>query len=191
MILKTLSPDHPDIPAITRIYEESFPENERPMTMEEMLALSDQLPEQLSAEFLGIYTDEAPSDPAGFFLTVGTDFCTFLVYFAIAPNKRSGGIGGNALFGVSQGTARPLSSAQGGSRLDVDQRPGAGTRFLLTPMPADCPSRAMADGDEVTTRHPPVVNSAARITLATRMRYAETTRFSQRRDHAAATHRVG
>lgn len=97
MILKTLSPDHPDVPAAARLYEESFPENERPLTMEQMLAASDELPEPLSAELLGIYSEEVPDDLAGFFFTIDTDFCTYLVYFAVAPSKRSGGIGGKAI----------------------------------------------------------------------------------------------
>ena len=63
MILKKLTFDHPDIPAVNKLYEEAFPE--RVMTMDDVLKLTEHLP----IELLGIYPDETPDTFAGFFLT--------------------------------------------------------------------------------------------------------------------------
>lgn len=98
MILRTLTPDHPDIPAVKKLFEEAFPVNERSMDMDEILAHAEQLPIRL----LGIYPEEAPEDFAGFFLTVeGGDF-VYLTYLAICPEKRSGGIGSKAMNAVRE-----------------------------------------------------------------------------------------
>ena len=93
MNLKVLTPDHPDIPAVKALFEEAFPENERTMSMDVILASMDKMPIKL----LGIYSDEAPDDFAGFFLTVEGEKCVYLVYLAIRPEKRSGGIGSKAM----------------------------------------------------------------------------------------------
>jgi len=66
MILRTLTPDHQDIPAVKALFEEAFPENERSMDMDDILAHAEQLPIRL----LGIYPEETPDDFVGFFLTV-------------------------------------------------------------------------------------------------------------------------
>ena len=37
MILKKLTPNHPDIPALKKLFEEAFPESERPVSMDTIL----------------------------------------------------------------------------------------------------------------------------------------------------------
>ena len=93
MILKKLTPDHPDIPAVKKLFEEAFPENERTMSMDDILTHLDDMPLNL----LGIYPEETPDDFAGFFLTIEGETAVYLVYLAICPEKRSGGIGSKAM----------------------------------------------------------------------------------------------
>lgn len=93
MILRLLTPDHTDIPKVKKLFEEAFPENERTMSMDDILAHADELP----IDLIGIYPDETPDDFAGFFLTFKSDASVYLVYFATCPEKRSGGIGSKAI----------------------------------------------------------------------------------------------
>ena len=93
MILRKLTPDHPDIPAVQTLFEEAFPANERLMSIDEILANADRLP----VELLGIYTGETQGDFSGFFLMFNADSFVYLVYFATCPEKRSGGIGSRAI----------------------------------------------------------------------------------------------
>ena len=44
MILKHLKSDHPDIPAVKKLFEEAFPENERTMSMDVSVTYLDKLP---------------------------------------------------------------------------------------------------------------------------------------------------
>lgn len=92
MLLKKLTINHADIEHVKKVFLDSFPENERPMDIDTILA-QDEIPFDL----IGIYPDEAPDDFVGFFLTVKNDECAYLVYFAISPEKRSGGIGSKAI----------------------------------------------------------------------------------------------
>lgn len=98
MNLKVLTPDHPDIPAVKALYEEAFPANERAMSMDAIVANLDKLPVKL----LGVYPDETPDDFAGFFLTSEGDNCVYLIFLAIRPEKRSGGIGSKALNAIRE-----------------------------------------------------------------------------------------
>lgn len=98
MRLKVLTPDHPDIPAVKALFEEAFPANERTMSMDTIIASMDKLPVKL----LGVYTDEEPDDFAGFFLTAEGDKCVYLTYLAIRPEKRSGGIGSQAMNAIRE-----------------------------------------------------------------------------------------
>lgn len=74
MILKKLTVDHPDFPAVEKLYEASFPIEERHSTMAQLVEASEQLPGDSSLEVLGIYLDEGPDDFVGFFpsQTVGS-----------------------------------------------------------------------------------------------------------------------
>lgn len=56
MIFKELTPNHPDIPAVKKLFEESFPENERTVSMDVILANLKLMPIKL----LGIYPEGAP-----------------------------------------------------------------------------------------------------------------------------------
>lgn len=93
MILKKLTPDHPDIPELKEIFEEAFPVNERPIGMDDLLANFDKVP----GELLGIYPDETPDEFAGFFLTIMFETYAYLIYFATSQKKRSCGIGSKAI----------------------------------------------------------------------------------------------
>ena len=55
MILKKISADHPDYSKVKNLYETAFPIDERPMSMDEIMAIT----ETMSAEVLGIYPDDA------------------------------------------------------------------------------------------------------------------------------------
>lgn len=92
MILKQLTPDHPDIPAIKKLYEEAFPMNERPMSMDAILAFLNQIP----CDLLGVYPDETPDEFAGFFFGIRGESSVYGVYYATRPELRSTGIGGKA-----------------------------------------------------------------------------------------------
>lgn len=98
MNLRLLTPEHPDIPAVKALFEEAFPENERTISMDTILASMDKLP----VKILGVYPDEAPDEFAGFFLTAEGDSCVYLTYLAISPEKRSGGIGSKAMNAVRE-----------------------------------------------------------------------------------------
>lgn len=97
MILKQLTIDHPDFPEVENLFVEAFPENERPLTIAQMLEVAEQMEGPLSFELLGIYKDEEPNDFAGFFLVINSELSKYLCFFAICPEKRSGGIGGKAI----------------------------------------------------------------------------------------------
>ncbi|MBR3244110.1 MAG: GNAT family N-acetyltransferase [Parasporobacterium sp.] len=92
MILKKLTPDHPDIPALKKLYEEAFPENERPMSMDDILKLVDMIP----CDLLGVYPDETPDTFVGFFFGIRGESGVYGVYYATDPNLRSTGIGSKA-----------------------------------------------------------------------------------------------
>lgn len=92
MILKKLNPSHPDIPALKKLFEEAFPENERPMSLDGILAYLDQLP----CDLLGVYPDETPDKFSGFYFGVRGESGVYGVYFATCPELRSSGIGGKA-----------------------------------------------------------------------------------------------
>lgn len=97
MILKKLTIDHPDFPAVEKLYEESFPKEERHGTMTQLVEASEQMPGDSAMEVLGIYLDEDPDDFAGFFTTADCGTFAFLLFFATLPEKRSGGIGSKAI----------------------------------------------------------------------------------------------
>ena len=63
MILKKITANHPDIPALKKLYEEAFPENERPLSMDTILSFMDQIP----CDLLGVYPEETPDEFSGFF----------------------------------------------------------------------------------------------------------------------------
>ncbi len=88
-----LTADHPDVPVIKKLFEDSFPPNERTMDMDTIITFIGKSPITL----LGVYPDETPDELAGFFVTVEGDPNVYLVYLAILPEKRSGGIGGKAM----------------------------------------------------------------------------------------------
>ena len=92
MILKKLDQSHSDIPALKKLFEEAFPENERPMSMDVILAYLDQLP----CDLLGVYPDETPDKFSGFFFGVRGESGVYGVYFATCPELRSSGIGSKA-----------------------------------------------------------------------------------------------
>lgn len=92
MILKKLTPNHPDIPALKKLYEEAFPENERPLSMDAILAFVDQMP----CDLLGIYREEFPDEFSGFFFGIRGEVGVYGVFFATRPDLRSTGIGGKA-----------------------------------------------------------------------------------------------
>ena len=92
MILKKLTADHPDIPALKKLYEEAFPENERPMSMDDILLLLDKIP----CDLLGVYPDETPDTFVGFFFGIRGESGVYGVYYATDPNLRSTGIGRQA-----------------------------------------------------------------------------------------------
>ena len=97
LILKKLTLDHPDFPAVEKLLEEAFPENERPLTMAQMLEASEQMPGPLKFELLGIYSDEVPDDFAGFFATINGCPFVYLLFFATCSEKRSKGLGSKAI----------------------------------------------------------------------------------------------
>lgn len=92
MILKKFTPNHPDIPALKKLYEEAFPVNERPLSMDAILAFLDQIP----CDLLGVYPDENPDEFAGFFFGIKGEDGIYGVYYATRPELRSTGIGGKA-----------------------------------------------------------------------------------------------
>ena len=92
MILKQLKPGHPDIPAVTKLFEEAFPENERTVSMDVIVAHLNQLP----CDLIGIYPDETPDIFAGFFLGLRGKDGVYGVYLATRTELRSTGIGGKA-----------------------------------------------------------------------------------------------
>ena len=51
MILKKITPDHKDYPALKKLFEEAFPESERPFSLEAIISILDQIPRDL----LGVY----------------------------------------------------------------------------------------------------------------------------------------
>ncbi len=93
MKLNVLTPEHPDIPAVKALYEQAFPANERGMSMDAIVANMDKMPIRL----FGIYTDEAEKDFAGFLLAIEGEKFVYLVFLAILPEKRSGGLGSQVL----------------------------------------------------------------------------------------------
>ena len=97
MLLVRLANDHPDISAVKMLYEEAFPANERSMTIDHMLALSELLPSHISLELLGIYPDDTPTAFAGFILSIQNESSVYVLFFAICPEQRSSGIGGKAI----------------------------------------------------------------------------------------------
>lgn len=96
MILKKLYSGHPDIPALKKLFEEAFPENERPLGMDSILAFLDQIP----CDLLGVYPDETPDKFVGFFFGVRGEDGVYGVYFATSPELRSTGIGSKAFKAV-------------------------------------------------------------------------------------------
>lgn len=98
MIFKELTPNHPDIPAVKKLFEESFPENERTVSMDVILANLKLMPIKL----LGIYPEETPDTFAGFFLTAEGETSVYLTYLAIRPEQRSSGIGGKAMSAIRE-----------------------------------------------------------------------------------------
>ena len=92
MILKKLTSDHPDVPALKELYEEAFPENERTLSMDDILARLDQMP----CDLLGVYPDETPDTFVGFFFGIRVESSVYGVYYATDPKLRSTGIGSKA-----------------------------------------------------------------------------------------------
>jgi GNAT superfamily N-acetyltransferase len=91
-ILKKLTPDHPDIPALKSLFEEAFPVSERPMSMDAILLMLDQIP----CDLLGVYPDETPDTFVGFFFGIRAESGVYGVYYATDPKLRSTGIGSKA-----------------------------------------------------------------------------------------------
>ena len=96
MILKKLTADHPDVPALKKLYVEAFPESERPISMDDIIAYLDQIP----CDLLGVYTDEAPDKFVGFFFGIDGGTAVYGVYYATSPELRSTGIGSKAFKAV-------------------------------------------------------------------------------------------
>ncbi len=78
-----------DIPLLEKLNNQAFPENER-ISVEDIFCFS----EKDGTEILGIYTD---NEFSGFFIIMKFMKCAYICYFAICSEKRSKGIGGNAL----------------------------------------------------------------------------------------------
>ena len=98
MVLKKIKADSPDLPVLKKLYEEAFPEGERPLGIDDFFAYQNQLP----VEILGIYPDEAPGSFAGFFLILENESFVYLLFFAVCPDKRSSGIGGKAIIALRE-----------------------------------------------------------------------------------------
>lgn len=96
MILKKITPDHPDVPALKKLFEEAFPESERPISMDDIIASMDQMP----CDLLGVYPDETPDDFSGLFFGIRGESGVYGVYFATRPDLRSTGIGSKAFKAV-------------------------------------------------------------------------------------------
>lgn len=92
MILKKLTPDHPDVPALKNLFEEAFPVNERPMSMDDLLSIVDKIP----CDLLGVYPDEDPDTFVGFFFGIRGEAGVYGVYYATDSKLRSTGIGSKA-----------------------------------------------------------------------------------------------
>lgn len=92
MILKKLTADHPDVPALKKLFEEAFPVSERPMDMDAILLMVDQIP----CDLLGVYQDDAPDTFVGFFFGIRGESSVYGVYYATDPELRSTGIGSKA-----------------------------------------------------------------------------------------------
>ena len=92
MLLNKITADHPDFPKVTRLYETAFPDNERPLSIDEIAALT----KTMSIDILGIYPDDTPEDFAGFFVIIDAGDFVYLNFFATSPEKRGTGIGGKA-----------------------------------------------------------------------------------------------
>ena len=87
--LRKLALDHPDIPKVWKLFQEAFHESER-----ELLYSLLEFPE---ATLYGIYPDDQSGKFIGFFVVLDDGSVAFMYYFAICPEMRSAGIGGEAL----------------------------------------------------------------------------------------------
>lgn len=97
MMLKQITANHPDLAAVKELYEEAFPANERVMTIDELLALPGHMPGVLSVDIFGIYPNGDADDFSGFLLAINRKLGVYLLFFAICPDKRTGGVGSKAL----------------------------------------------------------------------------------------------
>lgn len=89
MYFKKLDRNSSDIPMLENLNNQAFPENER-IEINDMFSF----PEKSGREVIGIYTDGKFS---GFIITIKFRKCVYICYFAICPEKRSQGIGGQSL----------------------------------------------------------------------------------------------
>ena len=125
MILKKISADHPDYSKVKNLYETAFSIDERPMSMDEIMAIT----ETMSAEVLGIYPDDAADDFSGFFVIFDAGDFVYLNFFATSPEN-----------------AQPVSAARPSKpslSTAMISRCFSFTRVLLKP--AITPSNANAD----------------------------------------------
>lgn len=89
MELKKLKPDSPDVALVKKLNDQAFPDHER-VSIDALFAFGS----DGSMDILGIY-DRA--EFAGFFVIRTFRNFAYIAYFAVCPEKRSQGIGGNAL----------------------------------------------------------------------------------------------
>ena len=89
MYFRKLDKNSVDIPKLENLNNQSFPDNER-IEIDDMFSFS----EKSGREVLGIYTNDKFS---GFIITIKYGKCVYICYFAVCPEKRSQGIGGQAL----------------------------------------------------------------------------------------------
>lgn len=89
MYFKKLDRNSGDIPMLEKLNNQAFPENER-IEINDIFSFS----EKSGREVTGIYKD---GEFSGFVITIKFMKCVYICYFAICPEKRSRGIGGQAL----------------------------------------------------------------------------------------------
>ncbi|MCM1506929.1 MAG: GNAT family N-acetyltransferase [Ruminococcus flavefaciens] len=89
MYFKKLNRNSKDIPLLEKLNSQAFPKNER-IDIDDMFCF----PEESGREVIGIYTEDEFS---GFIITIKLIKCVYICYLAVCPEKRSQGIGGQAL----------------------------------------------------------------------------------------------
>lgn len=89
MYFKKIDRYSEDVPLLEKLNNQAFPENER-IDIDDIFYFS----EDDGREVIGIYCD---NEFSGFIITMKFRKCVYICYFAVCPEKRSQGIGGQAL----------------------------------------------------------------------------------------------